>query len=151
MTTTDTTTETLNDLVAIQNDRIEGYERALKELDENSTDLKQLFFSMIDESRRMKMDLGNEIQVDGGTIESGSTAMGKIYRGWMDVKAAFSGHSRKSVLENCEFGEDAAQKAYKSALSEEDIPKHIRLMLSEQKDALKVSHDEIKTLRDSCN
>ncbi|MBC7589331.1 MAG: PA2169 family four-helix-bundle protein, partial [Chitinophagaceae bacterium] len=136
MTTTDTTTETLNDLVAIQNDRIEGYERALKELDENSTDLKQLFFSMIDESRRMKMDLGNEIQVDGGTIESGSTAMGKIYRGWMDVKAAFSGHSRKSVLENCEFGEDAAQKAYKSALSEEDIPKHIRLMLSEQKDAL---------------
>ncbi|MBC7588705.1 MAG: PA2169 family four-helix-bundle protein, partial [Chitinophagaceae bacterium] len=121
------------------------------ELDENSTDLKQLFLSMIDESRRMKMDLGNEIQVDGGTIESGSTTMGKIYRGWMDVKAAFSGHSRKSVLENCEFGEDAAQKAYKSALSEEDIPKHIRLMLSEQKDALKVSHDEIKTLRDSCN
>jgi hypothetical protein len=30
MTATDTTTEILNDLVAINNDRIEGYERAMK-------------------------------------------------------------------------------------------------------------------------
>ncbi len=33
---------------------------------------------MIDESREMKMNLGNEIQVNGDTIESGTTTMGKI-------------------------------------------------------------------------
>ena len=151
MITTDTTTETLNDLVAIHNDRIEGYETALKELDDKNPDLRSVFLSMIDESRKMKMNLGNEIQVDGGTIESGTTTMGKIYRTWMDVKATFSGHSRKSVLENCEFGEDAAQNAYDSALEEDDLPKHIRTMLSEQQSILKTSHDEIKSLRDSSN
>ena len=149
MTTTDTTSETLNDLVAIHNDRIEGYERAMKELEDKNPDLKILFLSMIDESRKMKMNLGNEIQVNGDTIESGTTTMGKIYRTWMDVKATFSGHSRKSVLENCEFGEDAAQNAYNSALEEDDLPKHIRTMLSEQQGILKGSHDEIKALRDS--
>ncbi len=66
----------------------------------------------------------------------------------MDVKATFSGHSRKSILENCESGEDATQEAYDSALEEDDLPKYIRTMLAEQQDILKDSHDEIKALRD---
>lgn len=149
MITTDNTTEVLNDLVEINNDRIIGYERALKELDDKNEDLKTIFLSMIDESRKIKMDLGNEVQVQGATIESGTTASGKIYRAWMDVKAAFTGHDRKAILANCEYGEDAAQKAYKSAIEEEDLPQHIRTMLSEQQEALKASHNKIKQLRDS--
>ncbi len=149
MITTDNTVEILNDLVAINNDRIVGYERALKELDGSNADLKQLFLSMIDESRHIKMDLGSEVQVEGGTIESGTTASGKIYRAWMDVKAAFTGHDRKAILANCEYGEDAAQKAYKAALQEDDLPHHVRAMLVEQQETLKTSHDEIKQLRDA--
>ena len=42
---------------------------------------------------------------------------GKIYRTWMDVKAAFARKERLSVLEACEFGEDAAQRAYEAALA----------------------------------
>jgi len=148
MTTTDHSTEILNDLIAIHNDRIKGYENALKELEANDDDLKSLFLSMIDESRNIKMDLGNEVQVSGGTIEGDTTGLGKIYRMWMDVKSSLTGNSRKSILASCEYGEDAAQKAYTSALKEDDLPKHIREMLEEQKDALKVSHDEIKSLRD---
>ncbi|RZK04152.1 MAG: PA2169 family four-helix-bundle protein, partial [Flavobacterium sp.] len=68
---------------------------------------------------------------------------------WMDVKAIFTGHDRKTVLNNCEFGEDAAQNAYKMALEEEDLPANIRSLISDQKAALRVSHDEIKRLRDS--
>ena len=149
MTTTDTTTEILNDLVAINNDRIEGYERAIKELADEDADLKQLFLSMIDESRQLKMELGNEVQIGGESIETGTTASGKLYRVWMDVKAAFSGHDRKSVLANCEYGEDAAQKAYANAINEEGLPKYIVEMLSNQKNILKKSHDEIKALRDA--
>jgi uncharacterized protein (TIGR02284 family) len=149
MTATDTTTEILNDLVAINNDRIEGYERAMKELDESDADLKQLFLAMVDESRQLKMELGNEIQVGGSSIESGTTASGKIYRAWMDVRAAFSGQNRKTVLANCEYGEDAAQRAYTNAIKEEGLPKYIVEMLLNQKETLKQSHDEIKRLRDT--
>lgn len=66
----------------------------------------------------------------------------------MDVKAVFTGHDRKTVLNNCEAGEDAAQKAYKSALEEEGLSADTRTLITEQKAELRVSHDEIKALRD---
>ena len=138
----------LNDLIEIHNDRIKGYTRAIEELKEGDQDLKAIFMAMIDESRNIRMALGQEVQALGGNMEDSTTNSGKIYRAWMDVKAVFTGHSRKTVLENCEFGEDAAQKAYRTALSEEDLPSFLRQMLTEQQQTLKASHDEIKSLRD---
>ena len=138
----------LNDLVEIHNDRIKGYTRAIEELKDGDQDLKAIFMAMIDESRNIRMALGQEVQALGGNMEDSTTNSGKIYRAWMDVKAVFTGHSRKTVLENCEFGEDAAQKAYRTALSEKDLPSFLRQMLTEQQQTLKASHDEIKSLRD---
>lgn len=144
------TIEILNDLVEINNDRIIGYERAIKELKDGDDDLKILFEGMIDESRTTRNALGKEVQVLGGEMESGTstTNSGKIYKAWMDVKALFSGHDRQTVLNNCEFGEDAAQKAYATALTDEELPAYLRELLSKQKQTLKASHDEIKALRD---
>jgi uncharacterized protein (TIGR02284 family) len=114
--------ELLNDLVMINNDRITGYQRAIKELKEDDSDLKLLFDQMIVESQQLKSDLAHEIQVLHGDVEQGSTGMGKIYRAWMDVKAVFTGESRHSILSNCEVGEDAAQKAYQKAMETERLP-----------------------------
>jgi uncharacterized protein (TIGR02284 family) len=141
--------EILNDLIAINNDRIVGYERALKELSEQDADLKPLFLSMIDESREAKMELGTELQVYKGDMDEGTTTSGKIYRAWMDVKALFTGHDRHAVLENCEFGEDAAQKAYKTALESEHLPSYLRDMIYDQQQLLRASHNEIKAFRDN--
>ena len=149
METTTETIEVLNDLVQINNDRITGYERAARELDAKDSDLKSLFIGMIDESRNIKMALANEVQALGGEVENGTTNSGKIYRAWMDVKAVFTGHDRHAVLSNCEAGEDAAQRAYNSALDSDDLPKYIRQMLTAQQSNLKQSHNKIKALRDS--
>src|ERR1700712_38180 len=145
--TTTETIEILNDLVEINNDRIVGYERALGEVTDSDTDLKSLFTTMIDESRKIRVDLAGEVQALGGEFEAGTTTSGKLYRAWMDVKAVFTGKDRHAILENCEFGEDAAQKAYKEAL-EEDLPGYIRTTLEAQKAMLRTSHDRIKALRD---
>lgn len=142
-------TSILNDLILINNDRIEGYQRAKDELGDEDTDLKALFTSMISESHGYKVALAAEVASSGEEIEEGTTNSGKIYRVWMDVKAAFTGGSRKAVLENCEFGEDAAQKAYDMALKEEGLPANIYSLISEQKASLKISHDKIKALRDA--
>ena len=148
--TTKETIEVLNDLVEINNDRIVGYEKALDETKDADEDLKILFASMIDESRKIRLDLANEVQVLGGEYERDTTARGKLYRAWMDVRAAFTGHDRHAVLANCERGEDAAQNAYREALKEENhIPAYIRTMLSEQQQTLRASHDKIKALRDA--
>jgi len=148
MKTSRETIEVLNDLIEIHNDRIKGYERAIKELKDEDTDLKTLFAVFIDQSRQAKMLLGKETQVLGGEMETGTTNSGKIYRAWMDVKALFTGHDRHTVLENCEFGEDAALKAYDTALHDEDLPAYIREMLLDQNETLLDAHDEVKNLRD---
>lgn len=148
MKTTTATAEVLNDLVQINNDRIEGYQKARNELKDEDADLKSLFLNMIEESQKYKMALATEVSAAGEDIETGTTTSGKIYRGWMDVKALFTGHDRKTVLNNCEFGEDAAQNAYKMAL-EEELPSNVRELISDQKASLRRSHDEIKRLRDS--
>ncbi|MFY0256143.1 PA2169 family four-helix-bundle protein [Chitinophaga sp. 30R24] len=140
--------EILNDLIAINNDRITGYEKALKETQGTDADLKALFTDMIAESHQFRNALGNEVQAAGGTMETGSTTSGKIYRAWMDVKAVFTGHDRHTVLANCEAGEDATQKAYKSALEQQGLPAFIHELISQQQITLKRAHDKIKALRD---
>lgn len=142
-------TTVLNDLILINNDRIKGYQRAGEELKDEDADLKILFTTMIAESHTYKMALATEVAASGEDIEQGTTNSGKIYRAWMDVKAAFTGHDRKSILASCEFGEDAAQAAYKTAMAEEGLPSHVYNLISGQKAALKTSHDKIKALRDS--
>ena len=143
------TIEMLNDLVQINNDRMTGYERALHELKNEDDDLKNLFINMVDESRWINLALGEEVQVLGADMDKGTTGSGKIYRAWMDVKAAFTGHDRHSILASCEFGEDAAQKAYKTVLGSDDLPSYLREMITKQQQTLKASHDKIKALRDS--
>jgi uncharacterized protein (TIGR02284 family) len=151
METTKETRTIINDLVEINNDRIIGYEKAIEELKEGDQDLKTLFSRMIDESRQARMVLGKEVQALGGEMEKGdsTTNSGKIYKAWMDVKAVFTGHNRHTVLSNCEFGEDAAQKAYKTALAFEHLPHYLRDLFEQQKQTFKKSHDEIKALRDA--
>lgn len=141
--------EVLNDLIQINNDRVAGYERALKELKDDSSDLRTLFEGFIDQSRNIRNELGVEVQTLKGKMDEGTTGSGKIYRAWMDVKAAFTGHDRHTVLENCEFGEDAAQKAYKTALSTDNLPAYLVELFSKQQVELKSAHDEVKALRDA--
>jgi uncharacterized protein (TIGR02284 family) len=141
--------EVLNDLIRINNDRIDGYQKAIEETKDRDVDLQAIFHRMADESKQYASELTSEVQRSGGDVATGTTVSGKIYRVWMDVKAVFSGKDRKAILENCEFGEDAAQKAYDSALkSDAPLPAEIRQLIVNQKASLKASHDTIKQYRD---
>ena len=139
----------LNDLVRINQDRVVGYEKAIDELKDGDADLKTLFQRYIMESREYGQELTQEVSRLGGNPADGTTNSGKIYRVWMDLKATITGHDRETVLNNCEFGEDAAQKAYDTALNADvDFEPSIRDLVVRQKASLKVGHDEVKRLRD---
>ena len=141
--------EVLNDLIRINNDRITGYEKAAEEARDVDVDLRATFTKMAEESRQYAAELTQQVVSLNGEPATGTTNSGKIYRVWMDVKATFSGTSRQAILENCEFGEDAAQKAYDSALkSDAEMNADIRQLITTQKSSLKTSHDVIKKYRD---
>ena len=132
------------------NDRIEGYNNAADELEAKDMDLQAVFRQMSAESRSYVNDLRKYLVDFRENPEDDTTFKGKIYRAWMAVKATFTGNDRKSILASCEYGEDAAQKAYETALSSDaELSAEIRQLIMDQKTSLKRSHDSIKKLRDA--
>jgi len=139
----------LNDLIQINNDRVVGYERAIKESKDLDVDLVAIFNEMADQSRKYTAELTQEVSRLGGDATTGTTVSGKVYRVWMDLKAAITGKDRETVLGNCEFGEDVAQRAYEAALeSDAYMSTDVRQLITSQKSSLKTSHDLIKKYRD---
>lgn len=150
METKEKAIEVLNDLIEINNDRIDGFDRASKELGEGDSDLKTLFSKFANDSRRNVQELSTAVSQAGGEVETGNSASGTIHRAWLEVKATFSGHDRKSILEECERGEDAIKKAYRDALTEDNgLSIQFSQLIVQQQQVINEGHDRIKALRDS--
>ncbi len=139
--------ETLRDLIRINNDRVTGYSKAATQTDEQ--DLQLLFSHLAQQSRQFVSDLRRLVSDNDKDFTDETTAAGKIYRAWMDVKATFGGDDRHGILASCEFGEDAAQKAYKDALKEDDLAVDVRATIESQKAILRQAHDKIEMMRDT--
>lgn len=140
----------LNDLIEINNDRVKGYEKAIEESQPVDVDLKAIFSSMANDSRKYVTEITREIIKLGGDSATGTTNKGKVFRVWMDIKKAFATNDRQAILESCEFGEDAAQKAYTEALaSDAEMSADVRKVITNQQAALKTAHNLIKKYRDA--
>ena len=138
----------LNTLITINNDRIEGYETAAKDVEEQ--DLKTLFAHFSSTSKTCKNELTSEISRLGGTAAEGTLNAGKLHRVWMDLKAAITGKDRKAILNSCEFGEDIAKDTYEKALENDtsNLSTEQQTMIKAQHTLLKADHDIIKSMRD---
>ena len=139
----------LNDLVKINNDRVTGYEKAIEGTAD--ADLKKLFADYVEDSKKYNTELRDHLHVLGGDAATGTTLAGKFYHTWIDVRAKFSGKDDLSVLSDCEYGEDVANAAYRSALDDKELiwrDEKVVSMLSRHLKELKVAHDNIKNLRD---
>ena len=137
----------LNTLITINNDRIEGYETASKETEEQ--DLKTLFAHLKATSQKCKQELMNEVSKLGGAVAEGTLTIGKFFRVWMDVKAALTGKDRKAILNSCEYGEDVAKDTYEKALENdvENLNVEQQTMIKAQHLLLKADHDKVKSMR----
>ena len=150
METTEKSIEVLNDLIEINNDRVAGFEKAIRDLEEPNMDLKAVFEKLAGESRENVSALTGVVSRTGGEAETGSSTTGAIHRAWISVKATFGGSDRKSILEECERGEDAIKKAYATALDPENqLDMASMEMIIRQKSGIDAGHDQIKALRDA--
>jgi uncharacterized protein (TIGR02284 family) len=142
------TVEVLNTLITINNDRIEGYEKAAKETEE--LDLKIAFNKFEATSKKCNNELESEVIKLGGTPAEGTRTSGKFFRVWMDVKAALTGKDRKFILDSCEYGEDVAKETYASALKHHatDLNAELQTMIKAQHVLLVADHDKVKSMRD---
>lgn len=148
-TISEKTTKALRDLILINNDRTEGYKKAMDEVKDN--DLKTLFSTYSMQSRQNAEELRAYVPAGEDTPDRDETMLsGKFYRVWMDVKEALSAHNRKAVLQSCEYGEDIAKKAYENVLeSREELTSEAVATIQKQYDELLDAHNKVKALRDS--
>lgn len=136
--------QALNELVSINYDRVFGYEKAIEDVGSSDVDLRTLFNQYVSQSRKYVNELQQTIRGLGGEPVTDSTMRGKLFRVWMDFKATVMGKDRKSVLDSCAYGEEAALKAYDEALqTDAHLPDNIRVMIAEHKQALKSAHHAI--------
>lgn len=148
-TITEKTTDALSDLIIINNDRYEGYQKATEQT--SDIDLKALFEKFSLESKRFNSELRGLLPTYEEAPKRDETRIsGKFYRAWMDIKNALTSNDRKSILSSCEYGEDVAKRAYEDALKDrESMSSDVVILVQKQYDQLLDAHNTIKSLRDS--
>jgi len=143
------TTDILNDLLNITNDRIAGFETVEGKVWESYSDLKGEYDHMISESKIMKNELINLIQDKGGKADDSATTAGALHRTWIDLKNSFTGgKNEKSTLENVVYGEKNAVEAYEKALSSGDLCSESTKLLSNQLRQLRDSYTKFKNIEE---
>ncbi|TGE08292.1 ferritin-like domain-containing protein [Hymenobacter fodinae] len=135
---------TLNELLYFVNDRIEGYQRAVDE----STDpeLSGYYKQLVSQSQQFANELNQALRQQGGEQQSSTTLKGKLYRNWMDVKAAITGTDEKAILGSNVYGEEWAIKAYEDALGDNTLTGSIRQAVERQYSTSKKTYDRLKKL-----
>lgn len=143
------TVDTLNKLVEINNDRIEGYQTAAEGTEEQ--DLKTTFGKFAQNSQKCRQELSSEIINLGGTPTDATRNSGKLFRAWMDVKAAVTGKDREAMLDSCEYGEDHAIETYEDVLENdtEHLSSEQVSMISSQMSVIREDHNKVKSMRDA--
>lgn len=146
---TQKTATAINDLIIINNDRYEGYKTAAEETKE--ADLKSLFTNLSSQSRGFSNELSKYVPASEEAAKKDETkTTGKLFRMWMDFKAAITSHDRKAILSSCEFGEDKAKATYDDVLENiEGIPAAALDIIKRQRAEIQKGHDTVKSMRDS--
>jgi uncharacterized protein (TIGR02284 family) len=145
---TSKTTDLLNNLIELNNDRVAGFEKAISDIKDENIDLKELFQRYAEQSRKNGQELaalvGNHAEV-----ETGNSIAGTLHRAWIDIKSLFGGSDRASILSEAERGEDAIKKGYQDALSSGDLSSEAAAVVSQQSVGIKQAHDEVRNLRNA--
>ena len=138
----------LNDLVKINNDRIQGYEKAID--DNEDPQLDDLFRHYVIQSQNFRSQLADHIvRIDGLAVSDATSTdvSSKIHRAWIDIKQAITGKDRETVLGSVEFGDNAAIEAYQDAIDKDHIPAYIKEVLQKQLTELQSALDKVKSLQ----
>src|SRR3954469_22333184 len=140
------TTSTLNELIETLKEGQEGFRSAAEGA--QSPDLKSLFNEYSNQRAQFAGQLQELAKSLGDSDPTDSPSLvSTLHRGWINIKAAVTGHDDHSILEEAERGEDVAKAAFDDALKA-DLPPGARQTVLTQAEAVRAAHDRVRDLRD---
>jgi uncharacterized protein (TIGR02284 family) len=137
--------DVIRNLIQTCRDGEDGYLHAASHVTDTGT--QEYFKEMSLERKGFVLEL-REIAVRLGEREpdtSGSVA-GTLHRTWFAAKADM-GLGDQAVINSVESGEDAAKKAYETALAA-GFTDDVRQVIQKQADRVLAAHDHVRDLRD---
>jgi len=135
----------INELIETARDGEKGFTRAREETTDR--ELEALYRKSALRCRKAAHELQECMISLGAKPESGNSVVGAVQRGWLDLKAAVTGRDDKTILEECERGEDVAKARYANALRK-DLPAEAHTLVEKQYQGVIENHDQVKGLRD---
>jgi uncharacterized protein (TIGR02284 family) len=135
----------VNEVIETLNERESGYRIASENI--KNAELQGVFSDFMNQSNRFISELMSYSDYQSPK-EIGKGPLGTIYQGWMNFKEKITGGSVKSVLGDCLGGEEAAIKAYQTALKDEDLPSDLKNVLEGQYGEITAAKEKIKMLRE---
>nr|WP_315165952.1 PA2169 family four-helix-bundle protein [uncultured Flavobacterium sp.] len=138
----------LNNLIEINNDRIQVYETATIVTEES--DLKNLFSEFQKTSEIFKSELAEEVQKMGGIPVDVIKKNNFFVKLWMNFKAKLVDKDREDILNTLEYKEFVAIKSYKETLTDniDHLTVELLIILKSQQLLLTAHHDKVKKLGD---
>ncbi|MBF8457387.1 PA2169 family four-helix-bundle protein [Kaistella sp. G5-32] len=140
------TVETLNELLQIINDRIEGFKNIDSKMIESYSGLKEEYDHKLVESYNMRTELTALIEEKGGDPNNTTTIAGGIHRAWLDFKNSISSDQDEISLETVLSGENAAIKAFENALKSGNLCSESSKVVQDQLQELRSSYDKFSQL-----
>lgn len=143
--------ELLAQAITINNDRVEGYQKAIELVQkQHLRELQSLFQQYADQSVEFNEQLNSLLNNLDGEQVDGTKFSGKIFRLGMDVKSSLSTSTMQTVLELCEKGEDEFKNSYKQIHELATVQRYTELadLLIHQLTLHQAAHQHIKVLRD---
>jgi uncharacterized protein (TIGR02284 family) len=145
MSNDNTSTTTLNTLIATLLDSVEGYTKSANDV--HDQDLAQRFRSRAQERQSAVAGLQAAVASLGGTPEDDSSTMGGIHRTFMNLKEAVTGTDDTAILNEVERGEDYLKEKFEAALKADDLAPEARSAITTAWDSVKSGHDEMSGLK----
>jgi len=141
---TNKSTQILQDLININNDRISAYQSALK-LGNIDSSIKDAINDIIADGVYYRQQLVKEVNKRDAEVKNMANILGKIYMAWNDLKVTLAANTQRAVISSCMYNEKIALHAYQAALSKDaGISNNLLQMLEEQEDGLKKNYELLR-------
>lgn len=138
-----TTTEQLNELIAITRDGERLYEHARKEV--KDPELRELFSEMCQAKKELIQALAAKVEANKGEPESGRTLTGTIRQVYADIKAELTNNDATTYISQLEKTEDRILHAFEDALENADVGLHS--LLGPEIPKVRACHDRMRDLK----
>jgi uncharacterized protein (TIGR02284 family) len=138
----------LNNLIGINNNRLECYSFAEKETD--VAVLKVLFGRLLETSYICREELIHEVYKLGGIPEEGTVPYFEFFKAWVDVKSALTRNDHAAILNSCAYEEGVVLKSYENVLKtgQDAVTRQHQQIFNKQYEVLCADHEKVMNLRD---